>query len=189
MRWPFPARISARANLATLLPIRGCRRMEPDCIAAPVPLARQTACTTWGEVFDAVQSGDAQFGVLPFENSNAGDVSHCAGSAVHPPGHHHLPMCDLPIRQDLLAVPGQRCRPSARSSAIRRRWPRAAFSCSSTALKPAHGATRPDAARHVAELKDPTVAAIASAETAGLYGLQILCAGINADGDNTTSSS
>ena len=43
-----------------------------------------------------------------------------------------------------------------------------------------------DAARHVAELKDPTVAAIASAETAGLYGLQILCAGINADGDNTT---
>ena len=39
------------------------------------PFARQTACTTWGEVFDAVQSGDAQFGVLPFENSNAGDVS------------------------------------------------------------------------------------------------------------------
>ena len=43
-----------------------------------------------------------------------------------------------------------------------------------------------DAARHVAELNDPTVAAIASAETAGLYGLQILSAGINADGDNTT---
>ena len=43
-----------------------------------------------------------------------------------------------------------------------------------------------DAARHVAELNDPSVAAIASAETAGLYGLQILSAGINADGDNTT---
>ena len=40
--------------------------------------------------------------------------------------------------------------------------------------------------RHVAELNDPSVAAIASAETAGLYGLQILSAGINADGDNTT---
>ena len=36
------------------------------------------------------------------------------------------------------------------------------------------------------ELNDPSVAAIASAETAGLYGLQILSAGINADGDNTT---
>lgn len=38
----------------------------------------------------------------------------------------------------------------------------------------------------MAELNDPSVAAIASAETAGLYGLQILSAGINADGDNTT---
>ena len=43
-----------------------------------------------------------------------------------------------------------------------------------------------DAARHVAELGDPTVAAIASAETAELYGLQILSPGINAEGDNTT---
>ncbi len=43
-----------------------------------------------------------------------------------------------------------------------------------------------DAARHVAELNDPSVAAIASAETAELYGLQILSPGINADGDNTT---
>ena len=49
--------------------------MEPHCAAPPFPFARETACTTWGEVFDAVQNGDAQFGVLPFENSNAGDVS------------------------------------------------------------------------------------------------------------------
>ncbi len=39
------------------------------------PFARATAFATWPEVFDAVQNGDAQFGVLPFENSNAGDVS------------------------------------------------------------------------------------------------------------------
>ena len=38
----------------------------------------------------------------------------------------------------------------------------------------------------MAELGDPTVAAIASAETAELYGLQILSPGINAEGDNTT---
>lgn len=39
------------------------------------PFARESAFATWGEVFDAVQKGDAQFGVLPFENSSAGDVS------------------------------------------------------------------------------------------------------------------
>lgn len=42
------------------------------------------------------------------------------------------------------------------------------------------------AAKHIAELNDPTVAAIASAETADLYGLEVLAAGINMDGDNTT---
>ena len=29
----------------------------------------------WNEVFDAVVSGECAYGVLPFENSNAGDVS------------------------------------------------------------------------------------------------------------------
>ena len=43
-----------------------------------------------------------------------------------------------------------------------------------------------DAARYVAELGDQTLAAIATAETAKLYGLQILAEGVNADGDNTT---
>ena len=70
------------------------------------PFARQTACTTWGEVFDAVQSGDAQFGVLPFENSNAGDVSTVLDLLYTHPDIIISRMCDLPIRQDLLAVPG-----------------------------------------------------------------------------------
>ena len=43
-----------------------------------------------------------------------------------------------------------------------------------------------DAARYVAEQGDQTLAAIASAETAKLYGLQILAEGVNEDGDNTT---
>ena len=42
------------------------------------------------------------------------------------------------------------------------------------------------AAKFVAESKDPTKAAIASAETAALYGLEILVPNINTDGDNTT---
>ena len=43
-----------------------------------------------------------------------------------------------------------------------------------------------DAARYVAEQGDPSLAAIASAETADLYGLDILAEGVNEDGDNTT---
>ena len=150
------------------------------------PFARQTACTTWGEVFDAVQSGDAQFGVLPFENSNAGDVSTVLDLLYTHPDIIISRMCDLPIRQDLLAVPG------ATLQTIRTVVSHPQALAQSSVFVQQHGfktgtwGNTADAARHVAELGDPTVAAIASAETAELYGLQILSPGINAEGDNTT---
>ena len=150
------------------------------------PFARATAFATWPEVFDAVQNGDAQFGVLPFENSNAGDVSAVLDLLYTHPDIIISRMCDLPIRQDLLAVPG------ATLQTIRTVVSHPQALAQSSVFVQQHGfktgtwGNTADAARHVAELKDPTVAAIASAETAGLYGLQILCAGINADGDNTT---
>ncbi len=42
------------------------------------------------------------------------------------------------------------------------------------------------AAKFVAESGDTTKAAIASVETAALYGLEVLVPSINTDGDNTT---
>ena len=99
------------------------------------PFARETAFATWGEVFDAVQNGDAQFGVLPFENSNAGDVSTVLDLLyTHP---------DIIIGRICSACGVQRSRLSKPLSATRRRWRRAAFLCSSTALKPQAGATPP----------------------------------------------
>ena len=68
------------------------------------PFARESAFATWGEVFDAVQKGDAQFGVLPFENSSAGDVSTVLDLLYTHPDIIIARMCDLPIRQDLLGV-------------------------------------------------------------------------------------
>ena len=49
-----------------------------------------------------------------------------------------------------------------------------------------HEILEPGVLVHVAESGDKTKAAIASAETAELYGLDILAEGVNADGDNTT---
>ena len=53
-----------------------------------------------------MQNEDAQFGVLPFENSNAGDVSTVLDLLYTHPDIIIARMCDLPIRQDLLGVPG-----------------------------------------------------------------------------------
>ena len=130
------------------------------------PFAKAQAYSTWNEVVEAVERGDAYCGVLPFENSNAGDVSAVLDLLYAHPGLKVARMCDLPIRQDLLALPGP-------------------------FLKLHHFATKAwgntaDAARYVAEQGDQTLAAIASAETAKLYGLQILAEGVNEDGDNTT---
>ena len=105
------------------------------------PFARETACTTWGEVFDAVQNGDAQFGVLPFENSNAGDVSTVLDLLYTHPDIIIARMCRS--GRTCWACRARRWRRSGPSSATRRRWPRAAFLYSSTALKRPPGATPP----------------------------------------------
>ena len=150
------------------------------------PFARETAFATWAEVFDAVQNGDAQAGVLPFEKSSAGDVSTVLDLLYTHPDLVIARMCDLPIRQDLLGVPGgtlaqvrtvvSHTQALAQSSAFLQQHGLATRTWSNTA----------EAARHVAEQNDPTLAAIASAETAGLYGLQVLAQGVNTEGDNTT---
>lgn len=150
------------------------------------PFARAQAFSTWAEVFEAVEAGDAHFGVLPFENSNAGDVSNVLDLLYAHPDLTVTRMCDLRIRQDLLGVPG------ARLSDIKTVISHQQALAQSSPFLRAHGvatqvwSNTATAARYVADTGDKTLAAIASAETARLYGLDILAEGINEDGDNTT---
>ena len=150
------------------------------------PFSRSISFATWGEVFDAVQNGDAEFGVLPFENSNAGDVSTVLDLLYTHPGLIVARMCDLPIRQDLLGVPGATLAGVRTVISHPQALAQSSVFLQQHALPTQAWSNTADAALHVAELKDPSVAAIASAETADLYGLEILAAGVNADGDNTT---
>lgn len=150
------------------------------------PFARIRSFDTWNDVCDAVEQGKAHYGVLPFENSNAGDVSAVLDLLYGHPGLVVTRMFDLPIRQDLLGLPGTKVEDIKTVISHPQ-----ALAQSSPYLNAHHLQSRgwgntADAARHVAEMKDPTMAAIASAETAKIYGLEILAAGINADGDNTT---
>ena len=149
------------------------------------PRAKAMACPTWADVFDRVEQGSAACGVLPFENSHAGDVA-AVLDLCYARRLHILEMYDLPVTQNLLAVPGAALgdlrrvvsHPQALNQCERfiRSMGLAAESCANTAL----------AARRVAEASDKTLAAIASADTAELYGLQVLMRDINTDGDNTT---
>ncbi len=150
------------------------------------PRAKAVSYPTWAAVFEAVRTGEAAYGVLPFENSHAGDVSAVLDLCFAYQDVNVCQVYDLPVRQNLLALPGTKLaqirrvvshpQAIAQSQAFLDRLGLPADQCVNTAL----------AAKQVAESGDMTLAAIASEETAQLYGLSVLAAGINSDGDNTT---
>ena len=70
------------------------------------PHAEAVSCPTWDEVFAAVERGDAAHGVVPFENSHAGDVSAVLDLCYNHPGLWVVDVYDLPISQNLLVLPG-----------------------------------------------------------------------------------
>jgi chorismate mutase/prephenate dehydratase len=125
-----------------------------------------------GEVFDAVERGGADYGVVPVENSNEGVVSHTLDLFVT----SNLTICTeilLPISHDLLSASGRlekiaRVVSHPQALAQCRKWlekhlaqvPR--FEVHSTAL----------AAKTASE--DPTAAAIASQFAAEHYGLEVV---------------
>ena len=73
------------------------------------PRAKALSLATFDEVFDAVQDGRAAYGVIPFENSTAGDVSDVL-DLLYNHSLYIVQMYDLPIRHNLLGVPGAHLR-------------------------------------------------------------------------------
>ena len=147
------------------------------------PHAKALNYQTWDDVFEAVKKGDAAYGVLPFENSHAGDVSSVLDLCFEHKGVNVVQMYDLPVRHNLLVVPGTTLKLVVSHAQ--------AISQSEQFLKsnnlPAKAfANTAMAAKYVAETGDKSVAAIASIETAELYGLEPLVRDIQMDGDNTT---
>ena len=148
--------------------------------------AEAVSYPTWDEVFDAVQNGDAAHGVVPFENSHAGDVSAVLDLCYNHPELWVVGVYDLPISQNLLVLPGTQLnelthvyshqQAIAQSETFLKQFRLPATAMPNTAM----------AAKFVAEGGDKTKAAIASVETAALYGLEVLVPSINTDGDNTT---
>ncbi|HHW24964.1 MAG TPA: prephenate dehydratase domain-containing protein [Bacillota bacterium] len=135
-------------------------------------------------VFDAVQSGLCDFGVLPIENSVNGSVR-AVFDLLRVKKCYIVRGTTLHIRHELLALPGAelsditeiysheqalgQCSKFIASLGGKVR----AIPCENTAV----------AAKKVAELGDPHVAAISSARCAQLYGLKSLKSDI-ADSDN-----
>lgn len=145
-------------------------------------------CAPYGDfkaAYGAVVKGECDVAVLPLENSYAGEVGQTvdllfAGDLVI------NGIYELKIHQNLLGVPG------ATAGDIRRvvSHPQALSQCREfiemRGLTCEEAENTALAAKAVAEAGDRSVGAIASLETAELYGLRVIEANVNKSSENTT---
>ena len=149
------------------------------------PGAKELAANTFGEVFSLLEAGEAAYGVIPFENSFAGEV----GEVFDLLFSHNLYICDmydLPVWQNLLGVV------DGTIEDIREVYthPQAIEQCraflNEHKFKTVVYPNTAMAAKYVRECNDPSKAAIASAQTADIYGLKVIRDNINTNPENTT---
>lgn len=149
------------------------------------PYARLIAYPNFESAYEATESGECDTCVLPIENSFAGDVS-TVMDLIFSGNLYINQVIDIPIVHNLLVNEG------ATLETIREvvSHPQALAQCSAYITK--HGyEQRPYtntalAAKLVKESGSCELAAIASDETASIFGLKILEAGINESRNNTT---
>jgi prephenate dehydratase len=166
----FQGEPGAYANLAA-------REVLPHAMAIP--------CATFEDAAEAVRKGDTDLCIIPVENSLMGriaDIHHLLPEAgLHIVGEHFLR-----IRHQLLGLKG------AKLGGLKRVFSQgpALAQClkiiRDMKLKAENWHDTAGSARHVAELNDPSVAAIASALAGQLYGLDVLKANVEDESHNMT---
>jgi prephenate dehydratase len=154
-----------------------CRAAHPQMATLP--------CTSFEDTFAAVRDGRARYAMIPIENSSAGrvaDIHHLLpDSGLHIIGEHFQK-----VEHQLLAPKGAaRAQIKTVHSHVQalsqcRHYTRR------QGLKPVTHADTAGAAKEVAELDDPTRAAIASALAGEIYGLEVLDANVQDIPHNTT---
>jgi prephenate dehydratase len=143
------------------------------------------ACASFEDVFAAVENGDADLAMIPIDNSIAGRVADI---------HHFLPTSGLHIIAEhflriqftLMGVPGS----SLETIRTVHSHVHALGQCRKVirelGLVPVISGDTAGAAREIAELADPSLAAIAPALAAEIYGLTILREDVEDEDHNTT---
>ena len=149
----------------------------PDAAADPYP--------DFESAYRACERGDTDVAILPVENSFAGDVGGVMDLCFSGTLYINL-MLELDVSQNLLGIPG------ANASGIKKvvSHPQALAQCAryitDRGLESEELANTAIAAKFVADSADPSLGAIASRETAELYGLEILERNINSSVANST---
>lgn len=159
---------------------------EMAIIALPLPELEPLPCRTFEDVIEAVESGRAEFGLLPTENSIAGPVADSVG-AISRSALTIAGTTSLAIHLSLLAIPGATVESlrSVESHPVALRQCRN-FLAAHEMLRPVESHDTAGAAREVAASRDRTRGAIASSRAGELNGLAVLATGLEDRSDNVT---
>ncbi len=141
--------------------------------------------SSFEDVFRAVSSGQAEFGLVPVENSTAGTINEVYDLLVQYQlyiVHSHV----QPIRHCLCACAGTTKAAIRKAYSIRPALDQCLSYLKKNNLEQCEAANTAVAAQLVQEMNDPACAAICSERAAKLYGLEVLERGINDDEYNQT---
>lgn len=177
------------------LPVKGCRVVYQGVPGAYAYIAVKRFfgedvdnynVKTWRDAMEAVKRGDADYAVLPIENSTAGIVSDVY-DLLQEYNNYIVAETYVKVEHALLGLPG------ASVSDIKSVYSHAQALMQCRSFLNAHQEWQTSemintavSAKKVMEDGDKSQAAIASVEAAKLYGLDILQEKINTDDNNTT---
>ena len=149
------------------------------------PESNRISCRDFKSAYNSVVNGEADVAVLPIENSYAGEVGQTI-DLIFSGGLFINGIYELEIHQNLLGVPGATVDDIKKVTS----HPQALGQCHDYIkfrgfdIEEANNTAV--AAKTVADMNDKSLGAIASVETAEIFGLKILEANINKSGENTT---
>lgn len=152
---------------------------------AVFPEGEAVPCTTFEDTIAAVQSGLADFGVVPVENSIYGritDIYHLLPqSGLYIVGEHFLR-----VEMNLLGVPGATLADIRSVQSLSVALGQCRKFIEKHKFKTINGVDTAGSARQVAAQGDKSIAAIASRFAGEIYGLDLLAANIEDASHNTT---
>ncbi|MGM0585082.1 MAG: prephenate dehydratase domain-containing protein, partial [Pseudomonadota bacterium] len=154
-----------------------CRQAYPEMEAMP--------CKTFEAAIEACRSGEAEYAMLPVENSTYGRVADIhtllPGSGLFIIGETFVPVAIQLLGPKGAALEGVR---EARSHTVLLGQCREFLG--RHGIRPVIGADTAGSARQVAELGDPAVAALASELAAEINGLEVIARDVQDNSHNAT---
>ncbi len=149
------------------------------------PESNRVSCRDFKAAYDSVVSGESDVAVLPIENSYAGEVGQTIDLIFS--GNLFINgIYELEIQQNLLGIHNATVDDITKVTS----HPQALAQChdyiEAKKFEISESSNTAVAAKTVADSKNKTLGAIASAETAEIYGLKVVEANINKSSENTT---